>query len=260
MEKQQQVEKLLTEILALMQYPARLDFKDAADGSLAVAMHFTGETPAGITAGKKSYLVDSLQFLLNKCVNRPNTERRWVLLGVGGFPEPRANRPANGPTNGAPNGAPLPAAAAVAPAAPAPARAAPSAPRSPPPPAPSAPMPTTSAATPSRPPPPRVNSRPASRSNEIDETKLQVTDDAVLAALTVSLAEKSAKLGRLYAVAMMTPEDRARALKAARGLKGSTVKVEGEGHFRRLAFVPDKATAMPKRNVAVYPDDEDEGD
>src|SRR5438132_1092745 len=92
-----------------MEYPARLDFKDAEDGSLAVAMHFTGETPQGIAAGKKSYLVDSLQFLLNKCINRPNTERRWVSLGVGGFPEPRANKP-QGP-------APVAAAAAPAPAA-----------------------------------------------------------------------------------------------------------------------------------------------
>ena len=40
-EKQQQVEKLLTDILRLMEFPARLDFKDLSDGSLAVAMHFT---------------------------------------------------------------------------------------------------------------------------------------------------------------------------------------------------------------------------
>jgi len=52
-------------------------------------VHFDAEVP-GVVAGKKSYLIDSLQFLVNKVVNRPNTERRWVTLGVGGFPEPKA--------------------------------------------------------------------------------------------------------------------------------------------------------------------------
>ena len=232
MEKQQQVEKLLGDILTLMQFPARLDFKDAADGSLAVAMHFLGEVPQGITAGKKSYLVDSLQFLLNKCINRPNTERRWVVLGVGGFPEPRGTRPSPPPP------------AAVASPAPA------SAPRS---------------ATARPPNPPRAEAKNVSQRNarpaEVDESKLEVAADPVLSALGKALAEKSARLGRVYAVAMMGTEDRARLLQAARPIAGASAKVEGEGHFRRLAFTPDKPTAMPKRHaMAVYPDDEEEGD
>ena len=245
MEKQQQVEKLLGDILTLMDFPARLDFKDAADGSLAVAMHFVGEVPQGITAGKKSYLVDSLQFLLNKCINRPNTERRWVTLGVGGFPEPRGTRP--------------PAPVASAPAASAP--AAPSAPNGTA--APSAPR-AAVATRPARPPPPaRAEARPQrpSRPAEVDESKLEVAADPLLAALGKAFAEKSAKLGRVYAVAMMATEDRARLLQGARQVPGVTARVEGESHFRRLAFVPDKPTAMPKRHaMAVYPDDEEEGD
>ena len=243
MEKQQQVEKLLGDILTLMQYPARLDFKDAADGSLAVAMHFVGEVPQGITAGKKSYLVDSLQFLLNKCINRPNTERRWVTLGVGGFPEPRGSRPPAPPAP--PAGAP---AAQTAPSAPTAPRAA----------APSSPM-----NRPSRPPPAARAERPQrpSRPAEVDESKLEVASDPQLAALGKAFAEKSAKLGRVYAVTMMSTEDRARLLQAAKLVPGMTARVEGESHFRRLAFVPDKPTAMPKRHaMAVYPDDEEEGD
>ena len=85
--------------------------------------------------------------------------------------------------------------------------------------------------------------------------------DPLLSALGKAFAEKSAKLGRIYAVAMMSTEDRARLLQAAKLVPGMTARVEGESHFRRLAFVPDKPTAMPKRHaMAVYPDDEEEGD
>ena len=224
-EKQQQVEKLLGDILTLMEFPARLDFKDLSDGSLAVAMHFTGETPAGVTAGKKSYLVDSLQFLLNKCINRPNVERRWITLGVGGFPEPRTQQPQQQPK--VPNG----------PAAPAPAAA--------------APKPQQSA--------PRPPSKPA-RAPEVDEAAREVAADPAVVALGKLLAEKSARLGRAYGIGMMLPDDRTRVLQGAKDAKGTTVRVEGEAHFRRVAFVPAKATPMPKRNVAVYPDDEDEAD
>ncbi|MBX7099233.1 MAG: hypothetical protein K1X89_16090, partial [Myxococcaceae bacterium] len=87
------VSRLLTDIFAMLQHPATLDFQDAADGALGVAVHFTGELPPGVVAGKRSQLVDSLQFLVNKAVNRPPLERRWVNLGVGGFPEARPARP-----------------------------------------------------------------------------------------------------------------------------------------------------------------------
>ena len=253
MEKQQLVEKLLGDILTLMNFPARLDFKDAADGSLAVAMHFVGEPPPGTSPGKKSHLVDSLQFLLNKCINRPNTERRWVTLGVGGFPEPRAARPAQPAAPSAPAAGPVAAAAPSAPPN--------GTPRSGRGPAPSAPPNGTPrsgrGAAPARSQPPPRQARPA----EVDESKLEVSPDPLLAALGRSLAEKCARLGRGYAVAMMSTEDRARVLQAAKEVSGVTARVEGESHFRRLTFVPDKPTAMPKRHaMAVYPDDEEEGD
>jgi len=245
LEKQQQVEKLLGDILTLMQYPARLDFKDAADGSLAVAMHFDGELPQGITVGKKSFLVDSLQFLLNKCINRPNTERRWVTLGVGGFPEPRGARPAaSAPAASAPAAlAPGPAAPVAAAAAAAPAAKS-SAPRRP-------------NGKPEKAAPPQRPTKPT----DVDESKLEVAADEAISALGKSLAEKSAKLGRVYAVAMVSVEDRARLLQASKSVAGTKVRVEGEAHFRRVAFVPEKPTPMPKRHaMAVYPDDEEEAD
>ena len=87
-DKRPQVETLLADVFRLMEYPAKLDFKDMPDGSLGVAVHFEGELP-GITPGKRSYLVDCVQFWLNKVVNRPTVPRRWVNLGVDAFPEPR---------------------------------------------------------------------------------------------------------------------------------------------------------------------------
>jgi|CXWL01.1.fsa_nt_gi predicted RNA-binding protein Jag len=224
-EKRAQVEKLLTDILKLMDFPAKLDFQDAADGGIAVAVHFQGEVPAA-PAGKRNYLVDSIQFLVNKVVNRPNTEKRWVSLGIGGFPEAK---PA--PSTQAP---PAPKAARPAVAA-GNGKATPHT-RAPPPP----------------PPPPR-----AARS-EPQEHALEVEADPVLDALGRSLAEKSAKLGRYYAVTMMSAEDRARLLKAGTDVQGVRVTAEGEDYLRRLLFVPQKPSAMPKKQVMPdYPDDEE---
>ncbi len=111
------VETLLTDILGMMGFPARIDFKDASDGSLSVALHFQGEPPPGVDSGKRSQVVDSLQFLLNKMLHRPGAERRFVLLGAGSHPEPRGERlkreqaaaQAVPPTQQAPAQAPAPA-------------------------------------------------------------------------------------------------------------------------------------------------------
>src|SRR5690606_28937315 len=68
---------------------AGLELKDAEDGSIAVAVNFD-PVPAGIQPGRRTPLMDSLQFLTNKLVNRPgSTSRRWVALGALGFPAPR---------------------------------------------------------------------------------------------------------------------------------------------------------------------------
>ncbi|MBX7114770.1 MAG: hypothetical protein K1X64_10635 [Myxococcaceae bacterium] len=226
-EKRLQVEKLLTDILKLMDFPAKLDFQDAADGGIAVAVHFQGEVPAS-PPGKRNYLIDSIQFLVNKVVNRPNTEKRWVSLGMGAFPEPKlvaapqaAPAQARAPKqNGHPNGQAQSQAPAQAPA-----------------------RPST---------PPRATKR------EPLENTVDVAPDPVLEALGKTLAEKSAKLGRFYAVTMMGVEDRARLLKATASVKGVTANAEGEDYLRRVLFVPAKPTAMPKKQVMPdYPDDDE---
>ncbi|XXF78167.1 hypothetical protein P2318_34765 [Myxococcaceae bacterium GXIMD 01537] len=219
------VERLLTDILGLMGFPARLDFKDAADGSLSVALHFEAGPPPGAEPGKRSQVVDSLQFLLNKMLHRPGVERRWVLLGAGVHPEPRAAKkePAvAAPQQAAPAPAPKPAAAArPAPAAkPAPAPA------------------------------------PVKR-GEPDERALEVAEDAELREAARRMAEKSARLGRFYALAAMKPEDRARVLKAVDGVAGVRVSGEGEGRNRRVVFTPDKPAPLPKRSLLPADDEED---
>ncbi|ADO76157.1 hypothetical protein [Stigmatella aurantiaca] len=236
------VERLLTDILGLMGYPARLEFQDASDGSLAVALHFEAGMPAGVETGRRSQVVDSLQFLLNKMLHRPGVERRWVLLGAGVLPEPR-NRKEPAP-------APAPAPAHVASAPPAP-----PAPRS----APPARAPVAAAA-PARPakaaPVAAAAPAPAKRASEADERTVEVAEDAALALAARQLAEKASSLGRFYALAAMKMEDRARVLKAVQGVPGVVVAGEGEGRCRRVVFTPDKPAPLPKR--FLLPDDEDD--
>ncbi|MFO0596424.1 MAG: hypothetical protein U0228_13995 [Myxococcaceae bacterium] len=244
--KRPQVEALLTDVFKLMDYPAKLDFKDMADGSLGVAVHFDGELP-GITAGKRSYLVDCVQFWLNKVVNRPNVPRRWVNLGVNAFPEPRAPQ-------GQQQQPQQPAAQGEKPA---PAQ--------------------SKGATPpkgekahekngkggekdhGKDKPARPEQKPA-RGKEFDERTLKPAADPRFTAAGKLLAEKSAKLGRVYGVMLLTPEQRALMMAAADEVKGQKVKAEGEGHWRRLVTVPDKLTVIPKKQVMPDYDDEDEED
>ncbi|MFT3840286.1 MAG: hypothetical protein QM723_25080 [Myxococcaceae bacterium] len=232
-DKRAQVERLLTDILNLMEAPAQLAFKDADDGTLAVAVKFAGEPPQGVVAGKRNYLVDSLQFLINKCINRPNLPKRWVSLGVGDFPEPRQPKP---PQASAP---PAAAAPAHAPANGAQQHGRPQEKRNEQPKAQN------------KPPPP-------ARSAESDESSLTPAADAALTRLGKTLAERSSALGRTYAVLSMSADDRARLLQAAKGSAGVTVRAEGEGIHRRVAFIPAKPVAMPKKSqMPDYPDDED---
>ncbi len=213
-ERRAQVEQLLAEIFRLAEWPARLELRDAADGGIAVAVHFAGEVP-GVTAGKKSYLVDSLQFLVNKAVNRPGVEKRWVTLGVGGFPEPKASAPAAAPV-----------AAAAAPQA-----AAPSAAKAPKP------------------------SMPKPQPVRAPEPEVAVTPE--WAAVGKLLAEKAVKHGRHYAVMSLGSSERSQVAKAG-ATAGVKVKVEGEGHFARVAFTPDKGVPMPRK--MQFPDDDEDDD
>ncbi|MDQ3262138.1 MAG: hypothetical protein M3Y59_00540, partial [Myxococcota bacterium] len=80
--------KVLTELLGLLELPARIELQDAPEGGIAVALHVEGEVQ-GLATGKRNNVIDSLQFLANKIINKPNQERRWITLGLGGFPEPR---------------------------------------------------------------------------------------------------------------------------------------------------------------------------
>jgi len=234
-ERKAQVETLLADVFRLMDYPAKLELKDMPDGGIGVAVHFDGEVP-GVTPGKRSYLVDCIQFLVNKALNRPNLERRWVSLGVGAFPEPRGPRPV---------------VAKSAEGAPAEAKA-----------------------------PEKKSDKKAEKKadkkkkggekkddghkkdkggdhGEVDEHSLEVEEEPKLTALARMLAEKSAKLGRPYALVMLSAEDRARVLKAAKGIEGVTVKCEGKKHLRRVAFVPHKLTPMPRRHFMADDDDDE---
>jgi predicted RNA-binding protein Jag len=238
------VEKLLGDTLGMMGFPARLDMQDAADGSLSVALHFEGGPPPGVENGRRSQVVDSLQFLLNKMMHRPGVERRWVVLGAGAHPEPRQRRepqaaqaPAPAPTAGA--GAPAPAPAPRPPpqaaAAPAPAKANPRGAQA-----------------------PASRSAPAARTDG-DDRSVTVEEDAVLREAARQLAGKSGSLGRFYALAAMKLEDRARVLKAVEGVAGVKVTAEGEGRNRRVVFTPEKPAPLPKRSL-LPDDDEDDFD
>ncbi|WP_375769290.1 hypothetical protein NR798_47770 [Archangium gephyra] len=238
------VERLLTDILGMMGFPARLDFKDASDGSLSVALHFQGELPPGVESGKRSQVVDSLQFLLNKMLHRPGNERRFLLVGVGVHPEPRSERLKR-------EQAAAQATAAAQPAAPAP---------QPPPPAAAAPAPRPPKPARGQPAPPQAKAPAASPrgGSESDERSLEVAEDAALREVARKLAEKSASLGRFYALVTVKQDDRARVLKAVEGVPGVKVSCEGEGRNRRVVFTPDKPAPLPKRSM--LPDDDDEDD
>ncbi len=218
-------EQVLKDVLGLLTLPARLELKDAPDGGISIAVFFEQE-PAGVQVGRRSQLIDSLQFLLNKIVNRPQTERRWITLGVGAHPGPRTpavavpERPAR----------PAPVAKAAAPVGP------------PRPPAPAHAIP--------------VRAPAATGAGPVDEFKLEVPVDLALASAAKRLAEKSAQLGRFYAVVPMKVEDRARFVQAVAAVSGTGAKVEGEGRNRRVVLVPDRPVPMPKKVIADYGDDE----
>lgn len=238
-ERKAQVEALVKGILQHMDYPARLEMKDMPDGGIGIALHFDGGELPGITAGKsRSWLVDCIQFLVNKAINRPNVEKRWVSLGVNAFPEPRPERNEK-------KDPPAPKASAPAPGngkAPTPPNGK-----------------AKAEAKPEGAPPKKEHQeRPhKSRSNEPDERALDVKDDPALSKLFTALAEKAVKHGRVYGVMLLSQDDRARALKAGSAVKGVTVKAEGEGHWRRVTFTPDKVTPLPSRKQ-VMPDYDDE--
>lgn len=219
-ERRAQAVAVLEQLLRGMDVPATLDAKDLPDGSVSIAVIPGVELP-GLALGRRSPLGDALQYLVNKLLNKPGQERRWVAIGIGAHPEPRGAKPAR--TQPAPamvNGT-APAAAGPRPAAP---------------------------ARPALPP------RPA----ESDERTLVTDDDPSFDAAARALAERSASSGRVYAVVTLGAVERGRLLKVADAVAGVNARAEGEGRLRRLVLTPDKVIPMPRQRLPVddLPDDE----
>jgi predicted RNA-binding protein Jag len=222
--------RVLGELFSLMGYGAKLDVKDAEDGSISVAVTLDAELPSH-QGGRRSSVMEAVQYLVNKRLNRAPDVRRWINLGLGEHPAPRSPRP--------PRPSPQAASPAAAPAQqPAPASSPVAGPVA-------APAPRPAAAA------PRAPARPSA----LDEAKLEVTPDEALSSAARALAEASARLGRTYALVGMTAEDRARVVQAVKGTPGVTVKAEGDGRNRRVALLPDKPTPMPRQRLPGLDDD-----
>jgi predicted RNA-binding protein Jag len=218
-EKRDKAVQVIGEILKHMDLPAVLDAKISADGGISVSVELVGEPP-GATPGRRTHVTDALQFLANKIVNRPGTERRWISLGIGGHPEPKQRQERKRP------------------------------PASPPISAPSMPSPVSRKAGGGN----GTTAAPIRR--EPEDVELQVPEDVQLTQAARELANRSNVLGRFYAITGMSREDRARVLQALRGTPGIRVAVEGEGRQRRVVFVPEKPAPLPKRTLPAVDDEE----
>ena len=206
---------VLEQLLRAMEVPATLEAKDLPDGSVSIAVTPGVEMP-GVPLGRRSPVGDALQYLLNKLVNKPGLERRWIAVGLGGHPEPRGPKPAR--------------ASVAAPA----------------------PMANGSGAAPAaRPAPAPRPAAPAARSVETDERSLVTEEDAAFDAAARALAERSASSGRVYAIVTLGAVERGRLLKAADTVPGVSARAEGEGRLRRLVMTPDKVVPMPRQRLPV---------
>jgi predicted RNA-binding protein Jag len=212
--------EMLGQLLRTMDVPATLDARDLPDGSLSISVQPEVELP-GVPLGRRSPLGDALQYLLNRLVNRPGAERRWIAVGLGGHPEPRAPKPPRAPV-------------------------------------PPAPLLNGDGAAPGRTSaPPR--SAPAARPPaEADERTLPAEADPVLDAAARDLAERCASSGRVYAVVALSPAERGRLLRAADVVPGVNGHAEGEGRLRRLVLTPERVVPMPRQRLPV--DDGPDGD
>lgn len=218
--KKAETTRVLSEVLGHMGVKATLEVKDVADGSVSIAMMIDGDS-AGMVVGKRNHVVDSLQFLINKIINKTPQSRRYINLGVGEHPAPRQQKQ---------------------------------------PPAPPAPKEKAAAAPPAQkqkaaPPPAQKQPRQARLQSE---ATVEVEEDVELTAAARELAEKAAKHGRFVGLLGLTADDRARVAKAVKDVPGVQVKLEGEGRARRLSLHPDKPTAMPKSMLPDYDDEEDD--
>jgi predicted RNA-binding protein Jag len=218
-EKRDKALQVIGEILKHMDLPAVLDAKISADGGISVSLELVGEPP-GATPGRRTHVTDALQFLANKIVNRPGTERRWISLGIGGHPEPKQRQERKRP----------PASTPVSP--------------------PTAPSPVARKVAGGN------GTTVAPIRREPEDLELQIPEDVQLTQAARELAHRSNVLGRFYAITGMSREDRARVLQALRGTPGIKVAVEGEGRQRRVVYVPEKPAPLPKRTLPAVDDEE----
>lgn len=220
-ERRAQAVSVLEQLLRAMDLPATLEAKDLPDGSLSIAVTPTVELP-GVALGRRSPLGDALQYLVNKLVNKPGQERRWIAVGLGGHPEPRGSKPARAPVVAA---APVSNGTASAPA--------------------------VHLSAPPRP-------APVARGSEADERTLVAEEDPGFDRAARELAARSASSGRVYAVVALGAMERGRLLKAADAVPGVSARAEGEGRLRRLVLTPDKLVPMPRQRLPVddHPDED----
>jgi predicted RNA-binding protein Jag len=213
-ERRTQAVAVLEQLLRGMDLPATLDTRDLPDGGLSIAVTPGVELP-GVALGRRTPLGDALQYLVNKLVNKPGQERRWIAVGIGAHPEPRGAKAPRSPAPPAPmlNGNGVAQAARPAPA---PAR-------------PSAPL----------------------RPSEVDERTLVGDEDPAFDAAARDLAERCASSGRVYAVVTLGTAERGRLLNAADAVTGLSARAEGDGRLRRVVLTPDKMVPMPKQRLPV---------
>jgi len=220
-ERRAQALSVLEQLLRSMDLPATCETRDLPDGGLSIAVTPGVELP-GVALGRRTPLGDALQYLVNKLVNKPGQERRWIAIGLGGHPEPRGPKPSRAPAAPAPvvNGS------GVAPPA----------------------RPAAAPARPSAPP----------RHAEVDERTLATEEDPAFAAAARALAERCASSGRVYAVVTLGAVERGRLLNAADAVDGVSALAEGEGRLRRLVLTPEKMVPMPRQRLPVddLPDDD----
>jgi len=214
-DRRAQAAAVLEQLLRAMDVPATLEAKDLPDGSISIAVT-PGVELAGVVSGRRSPLGDALQYLVNKLVNKPGQERRWVAIGFGAHPEPRGQKPAR-PSSPAPapmtNGSAPPAPVARPAAAP--------------------------------------HSAPGSRPQDVDERTLVTDADAPFEAAARALAERSVSSGRVYAVVTLGATERGRLLRSTDAVEGVSARAEGEGRLRRVVLTPDKIVPMPRQRLPV---------
>jgi predicted RNA-binding protein Jag len=223
-DKREWASRVVAEMLQRMGVNPRLDIKDGGDGGISIAVQLDAEVP-GVQAGKRSHVLDALQFLANKIVNRPGSERRWISIGVGGHPEPRVRE-----ARRAPDAQPA-MAAPTSPAQRAPSKTANGRPA---PPAPAKPL-------------------------DEDETSVNPSEDAELSAAARKIAQRASSDGRFFAIVGMKRDDRARVLRAVQGVGGVKASAEGIGRNRRVVFTPDNPAPLPKGSLPMAEEDELEG-